>query len=164
MNPFVESILARWRHQRAYAERLVSGLGEAQMLAQPVSGVVMNHPAWVLSHLSVYSPVLSGMLRGEAVEDPIDHPHGRKSKPSANPSDYLPRDELVARYLSVHDDVASALSDADEGVFAEPPGVERWAASMPTLYDVSVHLTVYHESVHLGQLSAWRRAMGLPAV
>lgn len=164
MKPFVESILARWRHQRAYAERLVAGLDDGQMLAQPVRGVVMNHPAWVLSHLSAYPPILAGMLRREAVEDPIDHPHGRNSQPTADPADYLPPAELVAHYLRTHDEAAGALCEADEAVFGEWPSVERWRERFPTLHDVIVHLMVHHESVHLGQLSAWRRAMGLPAV
>ena len=49
-------------------------------------------------------------------------------------------------------------------VFSEPNPLERWRAVNPTVGDMIVTLMVKHESGHLGQLSAWRRAMGLASV
>jgi hypothetical protein len=35
---------------------------------------------------------------------------------------------------------------------------------LPTVGDLLAHLMTTHEAAHLGQLSAWRRLLGLPGV
>ncbi len=39
----------------------------------------------------------------------------------------------------------------------------RFDGTLPTLADAAVFLAVTHEAQHLGQLAAWRRALGLPS-
>ena len=39
----------------------------------------------------------------------------------------------------------------------------RFTKHMPALLDIVVFMCINHEAMHLGQLSAWRRAMGLPS-
>ena len=39
----------------------------------------------------------------------------------------------------------------------------RFGKLMPTLLDLTIFMCVNHEAMHLGQLAAWRRAMGLPS-
>ena len=153
-----------WSRNRAYAEALVNDLEPGQMVGQPVAGVTMNHPAWILSHLNAYAPLASAMLLGKPVEDPIDHPFGRKSAPVNDAGAYPGRDELVGEYLRLHDAAHAALESADAEVFSGPAPLERWRAMHPTVGDMLTTLMVKHESMHLGQLSAWRRAMGLAPV
>jgi hypothetical protein len=40
----------------------------------------------------------------------------------------------------------------------------RWKEIMPTVGIALPYLLLVHENQHLGQLSAWRRVLGLPAV
>ena len=163
-HPFTAAILITWRRNGAYAQRLAGDLTDAHMLAQPVPGLTMNHPAWILSHLALYASVAAAMLHPLAFPDPIDHPHGQRSEPLASASAYLPRVELIHHYREVHDEAEHALLSASPAVFAFPNPLERARAQQPTVGDMLATLMVKHESGHLGQFSAWRRAMGLPRV
>lgn len=164
MDGFVKAILTRWEQQKDYALRLTSDLDDAGMVAQPIPGVVMNHAAWAISHLAVYPPVLAALLGKGKLVDPLDDRYGGKSKPLMDVKEYLPKAALMKRFVELHDEAARALAEADARVLAGPPGLERWRPRMATMHDVVIHLMVHHECVHLGQVSAWRRARGLPPV
>ena len=163
-SPLASAILISWRRNGAYAQRLVGDLSDEQMTAQPVPGRMLNHPVWILSHLTVYTQVSSALLRSEEFLDPINHPYGQKSEPLADPAAYQSRQELLEHYRRAHDDAEAALQAASISVFSAPTPIERWRKLHPTVGDMLVTLMVKHESAHLGQLSAWRRAMGLPRV
>ena len=124
----------------------------------------MNHPAWTFGHIGIYPPVLAAILRGQSFEDPITHKYGRDSRPLSDPKAYPPKSELMAAYLAGHDDLAAALELADAAVLSRPIPMARWKERFPIVADAVVHLMIDHESTHLGQVSAWRRAGGRAAV
>ncbi len=161
-----EAIAITWRRNRDYARRLVADLSPEQWLAQPIAGCgrVMNHPAWILSHLNVYAPIAAALCRRRSFEDPLDHRFGQKSKVSLDPREYAPADALRREYLVLHDDADAALAAADDTVMSEANPLERWRDKHPLIGHMLATLMVKHESGHLGQLSAWRRAMGLESV
>jgi DinB superfamily len=163
-DPISNAIVAQWRELREVAEKLVADLSDDQMVSQPIAGVTMNHPAWVLSHLSAYAPVLAGILRGEDVEDPLSHRYGLKSKPEGDVSVYLPKPALIAAFAMGYDDAASAFQDADAARLAQQTPFERWHGRFPTIAFLPGQFLVKHNAFHLGQISAWRRASGLPRV
>jgi len=163
-NVIVDAILRTWERQRDYAARLVADLTDADMLSQPVPGVVMNHPAWVFSHIGLYPPVLSAILRGTPFTDPITTPYGKDSKPLADPRAYAPKAQLMEQYFRGHDELAEALAEADPAVLAKPIPLARWQQRFPFIADAIVHLMIDHEMGHLGQVSAWRRAGKRPSV
>jgi hypothetical protein len=160
----IVGILRSWQYQRDYAVKLVADLADADMTSQPVPGVVMNHPAWVYGHCGIYPPVLAAMLEGKAFEDPIKHRYGRDSKPTSNRGDYPAKAEIVGSFLAGHDQLAAVLERVDLAVLARPIPLERWKQRFPTIADAVAHLMLEHEAGHLGQVSAWRRAGGRPAV
>ncbi len=162
--PLAAAILITWRRNGAYAARLVGDLSLAQYLAQPIAGRMLNHPAWVLSHLNIYTRICIAMLRAEPFADPIDAKYGQKSEVSDDPTDYIPGPDLLAAYTALHAEAEHALAAATEHILAAANPLERWRAVHPTVGDMLVTLMVKHESAHLGQLSAWRRALGLPRV
>ena len=164
MTPLISSLLLSWSNQRDYAQRLVTDLTDADMLSQPVPGVTMNHAAWTLGHLSPYPPVLAAILTGEPFTDPLNSPYGRGSKPVSDPTAYPPKAKLVAEYLAGHDLLASTLEAIDSEVMAQPIPLARWKDRFPRIGDAVLYLMLSHEGAHLGQLSAWRRAGGRPAV
>ena len=163
-NPLVEAIVSQWRELRRVAQELVADLSDEQMVGQPVAGIAMNHPAWVLSHLSAYAPVLAGILRGEPVEDPISHKYGRGSQPLRDASEYLPKNELISSFAAAYDDAAIAFADATTDRLSQPTPIERWRERFPTIAFLPGQFLVKHNAYHLGQLSAWRRASGLPPI
>lgn len=163
-NPLLSAISTVWIRNGPYASRLAGDLSPDQFLAQPIPGVTLNHPAWILSHLLIYKTIAARLLRGEPFDDPLSHPHGPKSTPLPGASDYLPPRDLIPAFQSAHDEVAHALSIAPPDLAARPVPLERWRAMAPTIGELLLILVVKHESHHLGQLSAWRRAMRLPPV
>lgn len=153
-----------WPELRGYAQRLVADLDEPDLVAQPVGGVTLNHPAWILGHLGAYGPVLAAILLDEDFADPADHPCGRGTTPSPNRHDYPSRDDLLRAFIDGYDSALDALAVATPDRLAEPPPIDRWAARFPTIGHLPVQFIIRHNSIHLGQLSAWRRAMNRPPV
>ena len=164
MPPLLTAILRSWASQRDYAARLVADLSDADMVTQPVRGITMNHPAWTFGHLGAYTPVLIKVLREEPFEDPIKHPFGRDSKPQADPGVYPTKGTLMGAYFADHDTLDKTIRAIDPAVFAKPTPLARWVPRWPLIADAVVHLMIDHESTHLGQVSAWRRAGGRPPV
>lgn len=164
LHPIASAIAVTWRRSGAYAARLVSDLSPSQWVAQPVLNVAMNHPAWIFSHLNVYTGICTAMLRGVSFADPIDHGFGQRSEVSVRETDYLPGADLLAEYTRLHAEAEDALVGARAEVYSRTTPLGRWRAVHPTIGDMLVTLMVKHESGHLGQLSAWRRAMGMARV
>ena len=162
MSSIIDGLLFGWQKNLEYGQKLVNDLSDDQMVVQPASG--MNHPAWVLSHLNVYHPVIEAVIKGELFDDPKGHPFGMQSKPKTDRSVYASKDELVSAFVHGHEKVANALSAASETVFDQPVVLERWQQFMPTAGVALPYLMLVHENTHFGQLSAWRRVQGLPSV
>ena len=166
MSAIIEGMLIPWQKNKDYGQRLVADLSEEQMAVQPNPAVElkMNHPAWVLSHLNAYLPVIVSIIKGESFEDPAQHRFGMKSKPEDDRSIYAPKNELVAAYVQGHDAVTDALTGATDAVFDQKIDLPRWQALLPNAGRALPYLMLMHENIHLGQLSAWRRVQGLPSV
>jgi hypothetical protein len=94
------AILITWKRNGAYAQRLVADLTPEQWTAQPIAGRALNHPAWVLSHLNVYAPICTAMLRGRSFSDPLDHRYGQKSEVALDPREYCRRRRAARRIPS----------------------------------------------------------------
>ena len=164
MDALVSSLLLSWSNQRDYAQRLVADLSDQDIVSQPVPGVVMNHPAWTLGHLSPYPPVLAAILREQPFVDPLNSKFGRGTKPVSDTAAYPPKATLLAEYLEGHDLLARTLEGVDTGVMAKPIPLARWKDRFPRIGDAVLYLMLSHEGAHLGQISAWRRAGGRASV
>jgi uncharacterized damage-inducible protein DinB len=85
------------------------------------------------------------------------------AKPVADRIVYPAKAILVQALEDAHTRlVRVALAATPEALQRLPP--ERFRSRFPTVAHVVLHMMTNHEAVHLGQLSAWRRASGLPAV
>jgi hypothetical protein len=157
----VESMIYAWDNQLRYALALVSDLTDEQFVTRP--GGNMNHPAWILGHISQYHPVTLQLLAGEPVDDPKNDPlfgfagHG----PVDDIAAYGSKQAVVSRFEAGHEQVAHALLTAKPQAFRQPPSLERWAKAYPTVEFMLPDLLIHHESMHIGQISIWRRAAGL---
>jgi len=166
MASLVNGLLFSWDKNLDYGQKLVADLSDEQMAVQPHPGAGpgVNHPAWVLSHLSAYHPVIVKVIKGEPFDDPKGHPFGMQSKPEADRSVYASKEELVAGFVSGHTAVAEALKASGDAALDQAITLERWAPVMPTSAIALPYLMLVHENTHFGQLSAWRRIQGLPSV
>ena len=142
------------------AQTLVQDLSEEQMVAQPHG--VINHPAWTLGHLAATSNSLAQAL---GLDSTFPEAWKEACKTGGTPSgagaDFPSKEQLLDQLSAQHERVAAVLATADVELLAKehpsPPARQRF----PTVGDYAVLLMASHEGSHLGQLAAWRRAMGL---
>lgn len=165
-SPIIDGYLFAWKKNQDYGANLVADLSNDQMVTQPATDpdAPSNHPAWVLSHLNVYLPIISSIIKGEAFDDPKGHQFGMTSKPEASRDVYASNEELVQNFIAGHEQVAELLGNVDDSVFAKEIQLPRWKEIMPVAGVALPYLMFNHENGHLGQLSAWRRIQGLPSV
>jgi hypothetical protein len=157
----LQHVLHVYTMNLGFAKRLVGDLSDDQMCAQP-HGVV-NHPAWSLGHLAVAADAAGGVL-GLSSELPAGWAETFKTggTPSPDKGLFPKKDEILRVLEAQHTRVAHALSTADPSVLATPAHEKR-RAHFPTVGDFAIFLMTAHEMDHLGQIAAWRRAMGLGA-
>lgn len=162
-------IAASAKVSRGYAERITKGVTAEQFARKP-KGVNANHPAWVLGHLSVYPDRLLPMLGLATLAKPIeasyetlfDHKSECRDDPAG--SIYPPMPALLDRYMSRHEVIINALPEIADGVF-ERPNTFAMQDRFPTMGHLTTFMLVGHSMLHLGQLSTWRRCMGMgPAI
>jgi len=160
----VESVVYAWDNQLRYALALVADLTDEQFVLRP--GGNMNHPAWMLGHLAKYHLVTVQLLNGEPVDDPKNDPlFGFAGQgPVDDIKAYGNKEQIVSWFSAGHEQVAQALLSAKPEAFKRPPSLERWAKQYPTVEFMLPDLLIHHESLHIGQISIWRRAAGLPGV
>lgn len=156
-----------------YAERLLSGVKPEifARFARPGGQIVAsNHAAFVFGHLALYPARAMDMLRQPrgATEYPPNYEtlfkNGVECRDDADGKLYPPMAELTRRCLDGYRAAAAAVLAADDARLLEPnPAEGRMKDLFPT---VGAALNFYlsgHVQSHLGQVSAWRRAWGLPA-
>jgi hypothetical protein len=159
-----QSVVYAWDNGLAYALALLEDLTDEQMVLRP--GGNMNHPSWILGHMSIYYPVVPALLRGEPFDDPADHPlfGFRVRGPLPDISVYGTKAVQLERFTKGHEAVAQALLSTTSEQLNRKPSLARWAKAYPTVEFMLPDLLLHHESLHIGQLSIWRRSAGLPGV
>lgn len=157
-----DQLLFSYRWGAETFERLVADVDDADFAAQPVEGI--NHPAWLLGHISVYYDVIVALLEGKPFDNPWDAECGKNSSPVADRSAYPSKEAILKR----HNDGFAAASAAITGAPAEawPASFDHatWGKQFDAVATAVTYLATTHQSLHLGQLSGWRRAMKLPRV
>jgi hypothetical protein len=160
------------------AERML-GLGEALLKDVPDekfarfaapggTPIEANHPAFIYGHLSLYPTRIFGAagLDGSAIA-PSDRfvelfENGKVCMDDPDGSIYPGRAEIVDLFVRGHRAAIDAVGGlTDEQLKAEHTIEGRMAEMFPTVGHVASFLLVGHTMMHLGQMSTWRRAIGL---
>jgi uncharacterized damage-inducible protein DinB len=148
-----------------YTRKLADGIPEADMAVQPAPG--MNTPLWILGHLAVVADYAAKLL-GEPREGPRAWhvAFGPGSRPEAPPDPAPTKAALLAALEAQHARVSAAAARLAPERLREPHPFDLapLKASFPTVGELLTHMMTTHPAMHLGQLSAWRRLRGLPAV
>jgi len=146
-----------------YARRLVADLEADQMCKQPAAAT--NHAAWVLGHLAETCDFAAKLLGEEpALAESWADLFGWNTKPCDDASIYPDKQTLLAALTEGHELVVHALERTPDELLDGKSPFEEALDDMPTLGDLLTYIMTTHEGIHLGQLSAWRRVCGLPAV
>jgi hypothetical protein len=166
MSSIIDGLIEGYRRNQDYGERLLYDLTDEHMTMQPHGERErpVNHPAWAFSHMNVYLPVIQCVIRGERFEDPMHHRFGMNSRPETEFGIYGTRLRILADWSRGHEAVCELLQHCDNTLFGRSVHLERWTTVMPTAGVCLPYLMLNHENMHLGQISAWRRVLGLPSV
>ena len=143
-----------------YAEKLVKDVSPEQMVHQP--GGVINHPSWSLGHLVVSANRLGQLLGLKSqLPDGWEKIFATGGIPSGNEADYPSKEEILEALREQHARNAEAVAQSDPSAFTVPHPNEKTRSYFPTVGDMVIFMMTSHEMDHLGQIAAWRRAMGL---
>jgi uncharacterized damage-inducible protein DinB len=144
-----------------YAKKLVADIPDEKMCEQPVPG--MNHAAWVLGHLTyVFDSMIGVFDQTPSMSNEWKELFNLKSKPEADRARYPSKAALLEAYERSYQRIVEAVKSASpEALDREFPN-PRLRAILPTVGIAMVNILTSHQGIHLGQLSAWRRAQGLP--
>lgn len=161
----IETIIKQYDFNLKYAVALVHDLSDDQMTTIPAKGLD-NHPAWIIGHLVSGSADLARDFGAEfEMPDKWDEIFVRQGpgdprKPDPDKSKYPSKHLLLKELNDQHNKVKQFLSRLDNNDLNKK-FKWRFDSYMPTLLDLIVFMCINHEAMHLGQLAAWRRAMGL---
>lgn len=154
----------------AYAQRMRAGISPAQFGRFATVGgaiVTSNHPAFIYGHLSLYSSRIVEQLGGDASSiKPTERYMERFSHTATCVDDpdgtiYPPMEEIVERVITGQQAAINALLNADDEVFLVPNVNEAMRAKFATNGSMHAFYVGGHFMIHMGQVSAWRRMMGL---
>lgn len=145
-----------------YGQLLIKDIPADKRLAQPHG--IPNHPVWIVGHLTGSASRGIEQLGGSApLPDGWAETFGIASKPVTNPAAYPDWQTLTDKLATAHQAFLAALQNADDARLAMTNPLERARGRFPTIGDFAVYLLTVHPATHWGQLSSWRRAIGMPS-
>jgi len=147
------------RFMQGYGDLLASDIEPADFCRQPVAG--LNHPAWIIGHLAVSADHHSTYAGGEQQLTDWDEKFGFASKLTDDPADYPAKHELLDAWHAANERLIAAVCSASDELLDKPTSGPL-GEGLPKARDFLAFSMTGHTSMHLGQLSAWRRADGRP--
>lgn len=167
-------IVPQGKHTLYFGEQLLKGIDPktAGRFAVGEAGkrVNSNHPVFVYGHLCGYV---------SRIHELVGHPDAAKYKNPAwdalfkagvecrddvDGTIYPSLDEVVSKWRTGHQTCLSVVANVpDEVLLRENPAEGRYKEMFPTVGSAVAFIISPHAMSHLGQVSAWRRFMGLPS-
>ncbi len=157
------------------AKGLLGGIDAKDFARQPVGKdgqrVDTNHPAFVYGHLALYPARVLGMLGMDAsdIACPASYDAlfaaGVQCEDDPSGTKYPPMNELVAKFDAAYARLVEAVKGVDDAALSAPiQGNDRYREVFGTVGGAASFMMHDHLMFHLGQVSAWRRMMGLGSV
>ncbi|TVP99349.1 MAG: DinB family protein [Planctomycetaceae bacterium] len=154
----------------AYAQRLLAGIPAdrfARLATVDGHAIESNHPAFIFGHLSLYpSRIVSELGADAATIEPSDEyvrwfDHRAACVDDPDGGIYPPMDEITERFFAAHALAIEVLQAADDSRFVVENPNEAMRAKFATIGSMHGFYVGGHLMLHIGQLSAWRRMIGL---
>lgn len=152
-----------------YSQNLLKDVTADQFarFAPGQSGLVeSNHPAFIYGHLSLYSPRVVEDLGGDASaiapNDKFVEVFNKDVKCLDDPEGtiYPAMDEITAKLLAAQEAAIEAVGNASDDALTAP-NQNAMSARFSTVGSMMAFYLGGHFMIHMGQMSAWRRMMGL---
>lgn len=154
-----------------YSERLMKDVTAATFARYASPGgqlIESNHPAFVFGHLCLYGPRILTQLNqpSPAIPAGFESIFSKDAKCVDDPNGtiYPGLEAVMSFYYDGYRAASTALRNvADEVLQQANPMEGRMATLFPSLGSLQAFYCGGHMMMHLGQISAWRRMMGLGA-
>jgi hypothetical protein len=157
----MQPVLHSFAYSLNYLREQVADVRADEMVAQPNG--IMNHPAWVVGHLTYTCQLLGGVIGiSEWLPNDWAERYGTGSAPQADSRLYETKDELLKILADAQSRINKAVERLDEAELNAPFPDESYLEVFPTIRHALTQVLVGHTANHVGQVSLWRRAMGLP--
>lgn len=160
-----ETLLPSARRMIGYADLLTKDIPADQFARQP-QGINASSPAFVIGHLATYPDRMLATI-GKPARDLARYNElfdaGKECRDDPEGTIYPPKEELLTLFFERHNALMEALPTLDAAVFTQPnphPN-ERFREMFPTIGAMLAFMLLSHTFMHLGQISTWRRVMGL---
>lgn len=156
-----ESVLKAFAYNLHYAKRLLADMPDQAMCDQPLPG--MNHPAWIVGHLCDTCDLMADWLQILRICPPgWDKLFNNQTEPQSQRALYPSKATLLDVLEKGHAVIAAAFCQAAPDLLDGTLPRVSMRRLFPTVRDGVCFEMTDHAALHLGQLSAWRRAMGMP--
>jgi hypothetical protein len=133
-----------------------------EMMTRQTAGIV-NHPAWVIGHLTHSCEAIGGEPGISTwLPDEWQRKFGTGSTPVAERDQYPLKDELLNALTDAQRRVVEQLNLMGEPALSAPLPDVRHREIFPSLGHAVLHILTAHAALHVGQITVWRRAIGLP--
>ncbi len=174
MSLMTDTVTAAAERGLALADMLLQGVSQDTFARLPFKDggpIRTNHPAFIYGHLSLY-PGRILMLAGEDQGD-LQAPEafekvfvaGAACLDDPDGTIYPGMDEVITRFKTGYPRAIEFVRGLDDERFAgKHHGNDRYQQFFPTLGIATTFMLTSHVMMHLGQMSAWRRCMGLGPV
>jgi len=143
-----------------HCRRLLADVPDEQM-SQSIDN--LNHATWIAGHLA-HSFQAIGRELGIAPWLPDDWARLFETGSRPLQTGYPSKRALLEALEHGQQRLVDALGKLQDRDLAAPLPDERYRHIFPTLGSAVLHILTVHAATHIGQLSAWRRALGFPPV
>jgi hypothetical protein len=148
-----------------YAEALLKDIPAERFAHMPHP--TMNHPAFNIGHLAGYPDRVFAMVgRPELAKrrEDWDKLFAAGAPCVEQDGRYPAKQEIVERFIERSRAAIDALASVPDEVHGrQNPAEGRFREMLPTIGIAVNFLLNSHVMMHLGQISSWRRAVGLPS-
>jgi len=152
-------------------KHLVKDLDDELMIEMPAPE--MDHPAWIIGHLT-FTIQETGKQVGMHPWLPKDWSQMfvKDANISSDPDTYPKKQKLMEEFESGEKHIITSLNKLKESQLVISANQKKSNKNFPTIFSrlsptvghLILNTLVGHFSIHVGQLSAWRRAMNLPKI
>src|SRR5262245_31981952 len=157
----IEPVLHSFGYCLDFLAEQVADVSEDDMVAQPDR--ITNHPAWVIGHLAFACQLLGSVI---GLDSWLPSGWGRRfglgSSAVPDPGAFESKEQLLVTLRDSQSRLADAVRKLNDTELDQPFPDESYRDVFPTVRHALTQVLVGHTANHIGQLSVWRRAMGLP--
>jgi hypothetical protein len=172
MGDYATILISGAKRARAYSELMLQGIDASHAAKKPAGAggklIDTNTPSFVYGHLALYPARILTLLGKDAsaiAAPEAWHDLFKAGAPCLDDgtSAYPSFSTLTAHYFRATDAAIDTLARTPDVMLLAMHPDEKARANWPNIGSAINFLLSGHVMVHMGQVSAWRRCMGLSA-